>query len=546
MKNSRLLVRCCSLMPAGATVYAAAKSFYYKRRLVMFYRPLLLADLVLLLIIASQTASAKIRMPEIFTDHMVLQQDQPIAVWGWAEPGEQITVVVNATTLKAEAGTDGSWSIASPAIKFAQTQGKAVRFEVRGAGEKLEYKDVVIGEVWLASGQSNMNRPVDAATIKAAALPNIRMFTSNGSIPRRNSLNDTVGWVACTPETIAVCGDDLGNNRRRPFSEVAYHFARKIHLELKVPVGIIHTSMGGTTARDWTPNPDIASQYPFDKECGGDARHKWGIVYQARLPGMVPFAIKGVVWYQGEDDGGNKGYGNDMKALIESWRQLWKQPEMPFYFIQPAQTSYHGGMLDVWAGQVWTMNHVTNTGLIPSNDIYDNGPGNFKPGKTDNRTGWPITGGRDPHPPFKPLVAVRLADAVLGKVYGRNASEVFGPMYEGHQISGNRVIVKFKHVGTGLSTNDGKEPNWFEISADGQNYVKAEGKITAVDTITVSAGDVPRPQFVRFGWDPLARHNLINRNGLPAVSFLTPARPTELPCSHPRRRCRRQEGPRSR
>ncbi|MDH3584169.1 MAG: sialate O-acetylesterase, partial [Phycisphaerae bacterium] len=191
---------------------------------------------------------------------------------------------------------------------------------------RITLADVLVGDVWLASGQSNMNRPVGAKAIEGAAHPNLRLFTTNGKIPRQERLNDTVGWVICTPQTIATCGDIVGKNgRRRPFSEVAYEFSRRVHRKTGTPVGIIHTSMGGSTAKDWTPNPDIAMQHPFDQD-HGDVRHKWGIVYQSRLRGLVPYTLRGVVWYQGEDDGRNRRYGEELEAMILKWRRLWSDP----------------------------------------------------------------------------------------------------------------------------------------------------------------------------------------------------------------------------
>ena len=455
-------------------------------------------------------------MPKIFSDHMVLQQEMPVAVWGWAGPTENVTVRFCGRQATTKADLQGRWRVSLPSM---QADGKAHRFFVEG-NNTLTFADVVLGEVWLASGQSNMNRPVSGKAIPEARYPDIRLFTTNGTVPRRETLNDAVGWVACTPETIAACGDIIGpDNRRRPFSEVAYHFARELHQRLKTPVGIIHTSMGGSTAKDWTPNPNVARQFPFDQD-HGDVRHKWGIVYQARLHGVVPFAVKGVVWYQGEDDGRNRNYAQDLKDLIGAWRKAWNQPAMPFYMVQIAQTTYAGGMLGVWEAQQDVVNQVPHTGLAVSNDIYEGTTnGGFKT-RIDGKTGLPIAGGGNPHPTGRPLVAGRLADIALARTYGVGEQVVFGPMYQSHRVDGEKIFVKLQHTGSGLATVDRRPPDWFEIS-DGKDYVRADAEIVGDDTIVVTSPSVDKPVSVRFGWHPLVRHNLINKEGLPAVSFRT-------------------------
>jgi len=471
--------------------------------------------------VLSPVALGDVRLPKIFTDHLVIQQGLPIAVWGFADKGERVSVTLAGKTAGTKTDDSGKWRVDLPAMK---ADGKTHTLKVKG-NNALQLEDVVVGEVWLASGQSNMNRPVGRNAIKKAQYPDLRLFTTNGHIPRRNALNDTVGWVRCTPETLAVCGDIIGaNNRRRPFSEVAYHFARDLHEALKLPVGIIHTSMGGSTAKDWTPNPKLAEKYPFDKD-PGDARHKWGIVYSARLHAMIPFAIRGAVWYQGEDDGRNRKYRDDLKTMIAAWRTGWGRSDMPFYMAQIAQTTYAGGMLRVWQAQSWIANNISQTALAPSNDLSDR----VRIDTGDRRragTGWPIVGGGNPHPPNRHVMGSRLGRIALAKTYGRKDIVALGPVYASHEISGDKVLVKFKHVGSGLKTDDDKAPNWFELS-DGTKaarrfkYVKARAKITGKDTVEVWSPEVATPKHVRFAWYALARHNLYNSADLPAITFRT-------------------------
>jgi len=477
-------------------------------------------------LIFAGAAWADVRLPKVFTDHMVLQQDLPIAVWGWAAAGEAVTVEFNGQKAVTRAGDDGAWRVDLSAMK---ADGRPHVLSVKGKNA-LELQDVLLGEVWLCSGQSNMGRPVDEAAAKGADFPQIRLFNSSGETPRRDGMDDTTGWIVCAPASILKAGDSLGAGKgRRPFSEVAYHFGLKLHQTLKVPVGLIQANCGGSTAKDWTPFPEIAAKLPLDQPIP-KITHQQGLLYWVRLRGMVPFAVRGVLWYQGEDDGRNRAYAEDFKNLIESWRKLWNRPDLPFDYAQIAATTYAGGMLGVWEAQRWVMDHVPHTAMAVSNDIYEGtANGGFK--RRDDKTlGWPIAGGSNPHPTGRPRIALRLADIALVETYGQPKKVIYGPMYESHEIRDGKILVRFEHTGSGLATDDGQPPNWFEVSdgtRDGSRlrYAKAEARIVAPDTVEVSSPQVPQPKFVRFGWHPLARFNLINREGLPAVSFRTDTDP---------------------
>ena len=470
-------------------------------------------------------AGADVRLPKVFTDHMVLQQGRPVAVWGWAEADEQVTVSVAGQSASGSAGADGKWRVDLPPLKA--DGGKPHRLTVRG-NNTVSFEDVLIGEVWLASGQSNMNRPVDGEAIGTAHHPQIRLFTTNGNIPREDTLNETVGWVPCSPESIKLVGPVVGS-RQRAFSEVAYHFGKTLHAQLDVPVGIIHTSIGGSTAKDWTPDPQIAEKFPFGED-PGDIRHKFGIGYQARMAGLVPYSIRGVIWYQGEDDGRNRNYATDLSALISAWRALWSDASLPFYMVQIAQTTYASGMLGVWEAQQEVVRTVPHTAIAASNDIYEGTKnGGFKK-RTDKQLGLPIAGGSNPHPTGRPLVARRLAEIALAKTYGQHDREVCGPSYASHEIVGNKIVVTFTNAGQGLESVAEGALDWFEIS-DGRRtdqrpiaplvYVPAKAKIIGRDRVEIWAEAITEPAFARFAWHPLARHSLVNREGLPALPFRT-------------------------
>jgi sialate O-acetylesterase len=466
-------------------------------------------------------AQAEVRLPEIFTDHMVLQQELPIAVWGFAAADEPVSVALGDATATTKADQSGRWQVSLPAMK---ADGKPRTLTVRGSNT-IELKDVLLGEVWLCSGQSNMGRPVTGEQIAGADCPSIRLFNSSGDTPRRDGLSYPSGWAVCSPETIKVAGDGNPENGRRGFTEVGYVFGRRIHEALDVPVGLIQVNCGGSTAKDWTPTPGVAETLKYDERIEG-IKHNPGVLYEVRLKAIVPFTIRGVVWYQGEDDGRNTKYAEDFARLIASWRELWDRPKLPFYYAQIAATTYASGMLRVWEAQQWVMANVPHTGMAVSNDIYEGTTnGGFKL-RTDAKTGLPIAGGSNPHPTGKDRIAERLAAIALVETYGRPKQVLYGPMYSSHEIQGDKVLVHFQHVGSGLKTSDGQAPNWFELAGGEQErgmyrYLKAEAKIVDEDTIELRAEGLTAPKHVRFGWHALARFNLINEEGLPAVSFRT-------------------------
>ena len=478
--------------------------------------------LAIVLAICSVEARADVRIAKVFTDHMVLQQEMSVAVWGQAEPGMTVTVAFDGASVLVKANQRGQWRVDLPAMK---ANGKPHTLVVTGGGEKIELNDVLLGEVWICGGQSNMGRPVNGKQVRSADYPRIRLLNISGNTPRREGIDDTFGWAVCSPEVIARAGDGSQEKGRRGFSEVAYVFGRRIHQQLGVPVGLIQMNCGGSTAKDWTPTAGVAESLSYDQPVKR-LTHQPGVLYEVRMRGLVPYTARGVVWYQGEDDGRNRQYARDFSEMIAAWRRLFSRADLPFYFAQIAQTTYASGMLGVWEAQRWTMENVPHTGLAVSNDIYDGTTnGGFKL-RIDEKTGLPIAGGGNPHPTGKHRIAERLACIALDRTYGKAQGVVFGPMYDSYRIQGDKILVKFKHTGSGLKTNDEAAPNWFEIS-DGTKdrnrtvYVRAQAKIVAPDTVAVWSQTVNQPNQVRFGWHPLARFNLINKEGLPAVSFRT-------------------------
>ena len=500
-----------------------------------------------LLLFTQPFVHAEVTLPRIIGSNMVLQRDMEVPIWGWASAGEEITITLGTEDKKAEplfstivvADAEGNWGTKLSAMDA----GGPYTLKVIG-NNTLELTNVLFGEVWVCSGQSNMQWSVSAskdseAEIAAADYPNIRLFY----VPRVPSgllQNDVeADWSETTPETIAN------------FSAVAYYFGRKLYKNLDVPIGLINTSWGGTRIEPWTPPvgftsvpalesiskeiqeahenyrqqlpekmKDIEAWIAETREAlKTDARltqmpdNRHPLRHHARPTGLyngmvhplVPYAIRGALWYQGESnlrDG--MLYHEKMKALINGWREVWGQGDFPFYFVQLAPFNYGGRnaspffLPQIWEAQTATLS-VPNTGMAVTTDI-----GNL----------------RDIHPRNKQEVGRRLALWALAKTYGREDVTYSGPRYKSMTVEGNAIRLSFDYVGSGLMARDEKPLTWFEIAGEAKEFIEAKATIDG-DTIIVSSDTVANPVAVRFGWHQSAEPNFVNKEGLPASPFRT-------------------------
>lgn len=480
-----------------------------------------------------------VRLPKVFGDRMVLQQDVAVPVWGWAEPGEPITVSVGEQQATTTADDSGQWKVSLPSLKAPGPYSMTVA----GADSSVELSDVLVGEVWFCSGQSNMEWQMNninrADTEKAAArFPNIRLF----DVPRRASSRPDIDvetvWKACTPDDVAT------------FSAVAYFFGREIHEKVKVPVGLINCSWGGTRIEPWTPPvgfegiaevADILSvvqqaepQYKATVQealkqyeqwlatakqsaaAGSDvaAPPAWPAhplsshvaptsLYNGMVHPVAPFAIRGAIWYQGESnlqDG--LLYLWKMKALVDGWRKVWNQGEFPFYYVQLAPYRYQDPdkLMLIWEAQSKALEVIPKSGMAVVTDLVDDVA--------------------DIHPRNKKDVGKRLALWALKNDYGQKDLPASGPVYESMEIDGHRVRIRFTHTEGGLNTRDGKPPDSFSIAGEDKQFSDALADIEG-DYISVASEAVVEPVAVRFGWKQEAMPNLINTAGLPASPFRT-------------------------
>lgn len=488
--------------------------------------------------LSAKRGVANVTLPAVLGDHMVLQADKPLPVWGWADPGEDVTVTLGTDTATAKADASGSWRVKLPARTASKTP-----IEMTIAGKNtIKLTDILVGEVWLGSGQSNMQWSVQASAnsqqeIAAANHPEIRLFLVP-LVPSGTPARDVKAqWVVCSPQAIA------------PFSAVLYFFGREIHQQVQVPVGLIATSWGGTRIEPWIPpagfesvpalsaelkklNEDKAAyaaargaylktarawleasekaaaagqEYPDVPVMPAHPLNSNGAstgLYNGMIHPLAPVAIRGALWYQGESNRGQgMHYAELMNGLVGGWRKVWDQGEFPFLFVQLAPYRY--GNNPTWLPEIWEAQtaalEIPNTGMAVTVDIATVG---------------------DIHPPNKQDVGKRLAMWALAKTYGKKDLPFSGPLYDSMTVEGDKVRIKFKHTFGGLVARDGKPLSWFAVAGEDKKFVSAGATIDG-ETVVVSAPAVPKPVAVRFGWDHIAEPNLSNKAGLPASPFRT-------------------------
>lgn len=449
-----------------------------------------------LILILTISAKANIILPSIFNDHMVLQQKSEVIIWGWAKPQEKIKITTSWDTaaIHTTADSNANWKII---LKTPEAGGPySITFE---GYNNIILNDILIGEVWLCSGQSNMEWTAKAGidnagqAIQEADIPQIRFFTVGHKTADDPQLDLEGEWVVSSPETM------------KNFSAVAYFFGRRLNNELNVPIGLINSSWGGTPAEVWANAEAIASEAVISEAAAKLEEVPWGPVkpgkaYNAMIAPLIPFKIAGALWYQGESNVGSpETYTQLLQKLIQNWREEWNH-QFPFYYVQIAPYKYgqpEQGVL-LRDAQRRVENIVPNTGMVVISDI----------GNTE-----------DIHPTNKHDVGLRLANYALNKTYGKADIPYSGPRYREMKVEGNKVRLIFDHAENGLVSRGGPLTD-FEIAGKDKNFQEASAKIEG-NTIIVQAKSVKNPEAVRFGWSNTATPNLFNKDGLPASSFHT-------------------------
>jgi sialate O-acetylesterase len=458
----------------------------------------------LAVVLITLPAAAETKLPAIFSDNMVLQRNQEIPVWGTDDKATEVTVILG--DAKASAKVEGrKWMAKLPAQKASES----TELTVEGSSH-VAFKNVAIGEVWLCSGQSNMEWTVAISKdpkeeIAAAKHPLIRHIKINHTPAGKPQQNvPSQGWQVCSPQT-------AGN-----FTAVGYYFGRHLQQELKVPIGLIGSNWGGTRIEPWTPPEgfkavsalkniaDNLDQFP-QKGAKGQINHQSALaLYNGMIHPLVPYAIQGALWYQGESNNGEGMlYAEKMKALIEGWRKVWGRDDMPFYYVQLAPFRYRSPMNlpGIWEAQAAVL-AVPHTGMAATTDTL---------GENE------IT---DIHPKNKQEVGTRLARCALAKTYGKSDLVYSGPVYKSMKVEGDRIRITFDHTVGGLASRDRKPLTWFTIAGADKKFVEAKAEIDG-DAVVVSADSIDQPVAVRFGWHEEAQPNLANKEGLPALPFRT-------------------------
>jgi sialate O-acetylesterase len=485
------------------------------------------------MLIVTALASADVRLPAVIGDNMVLQQNTFASLWGWADAGEHVTVKTSwcDDAVNTEASQSGEWLVKVETPKASGPHNITIKGK-----NTIELKNVMTGEVWVCSGQSNMQWTVNNSNnaeeeIAAAKHPNIRLFYVPRTVALEPQDDCEADWKECSPETIGG------------FSAVAYFFGRALHRELNVPIGLIHTSWGGTPAESWTRREILESNdklvpiverfekyradYPRLLEDHKAKLEEWKVaaekakadgkkppkkpgaprnpvnswtpsgLYNAMIAPLLNCTIQGAIWYQGESNASRAyQYQTLFPAMIENWRTDWKLGDFPFYFVQIAP--YKGQIPEIREAQLIAFKKVSNTGMVVTTDI----------GNVD-----------DIHPRNKQDVGKRLALWALAKTYGEKKIVCSGPVFRAKRIEGNRIRLYFDYVGSGLVA-EGGELTHFTIAEKDQDFVPARAVIEGT-TVVVSSSNVDNPVDVRFGWENSAEPSLFNKEGLPASPFRT-------------------------
>jgi sialate O-acetylesterase len=490
------------------------------------------------------SAHAGLKLPAFFSDHMVLQQGTNVPVWGWSAPGDRVTVSFAGRERGAQADETGRWRVDLDPLS-ASAEARELTVRSAGEGAPLVLSDVLVGEVWLCSGQSNMEWPLEkardaAAEVAAADYPAIRMFTGAHKVAGEPQSDVAGAWRVCRPEAAGK------------FSAIAYFFGRELHTTRHVPVGLIHMSCGWTPSEAWTPrealladpatayiaerwdriaDPQVQADYraaleAWEKEAAaakeagrepppkpknpGDPNfiHRAAGMWNGMIAPLAPCAVRGVAWYQGETNE-RRGYRYriEFPLLINAWREAWSRPDLPFLFVQvanvlpPDPVPVDSEWAELRESQALALK-LPHTGMAVTIDI----------GEAD-----------DVHPKNKQDAGHRLALVARARVYGEDIP-YSGPMFKRHRVEGDRIRILFDHTYGSLKTPGDEPLKGFAIAARDGGFVYADARIDG-DSVVVWSAEVRTPADVRYAWANNPQGcNLYNAAGLPACPFRTDTR----------------------
>jgi sialate O-acetylesterase len=493
-----------------------------------------------LLLIATASGHANVFLPDVLSEAMIIQCDRPVPIWGRADPGESVTVRFAGQSKQTVAGSDGKWQVKLDAMRANATP---AMMTIAGKNT-IELRNILVGEVWLVSGQSNMQRLLSEtangeAAIAAANQPLIRLFNVSRQVAFRHQQGPLGIWQACSPESV------------KQFSAAGYYFGVELQKGLQVPIGLINSSYGGSQAEAWTPveyllaspdlkptverakiwdeeRPRVKAQYeeqlnqwraesekakaagarPQPSPAVPDALREYRVassIYDGMIAPLIPFRIRGAFWYQGESNEARaQQYGILLPTMIKAWRERWGEGEFAFGIIQlpnyrdPKDEPADEPWSFVREAQLRTALSTRNAGLIVTIDIGE---------------------AHDIHPKNKLEVGKRMARWALADVYNRELTRT-GPMFRFTLFEGSKIVVTFDDVGKGLKIRDGDKLDEFAIAGADHKWVWAQARITGKDRVEVWSDAVAKPLAVRYAFNNNPRHpNLTNDTGLPAAPF---------------------------
>ena len=494
------------------------------------------------LLVFATVARANVTLPDVISSGMVLQRDHAVPIWGTADPGEAVTVRFNGQTRSTTASAEGRWLIHLQPLKASATP-SVLTIEGRN---KIELQDILVGEVWLVAGQSNMQRLLSETAngeqvIAAANHPTIRLFNVSRQVAFKHAQPPLGVWRACSSESV------------KEFSAAGYYFGVELQKELNVPIGLINSSYGGSQAEAWTPveylnasadlkptvdrkkiwdeeRPRVKVQYdeairqwreeadkakaagavPRPSPSVPDALREYRVaasIYNGMIEPLIPFSIRGAIWYQGESNEARaQQYAILLPVMIKSWRERWGEGDFPFGIVQlpnyrdqkpePADEAWS----HIREAQRLTALSVPHTGLIVTIDIGE---------------------ARDIHPKNKLDVGKRMARWALVDVYKQKMSKS-GPVFQKAEVKGSKIVVTFSEVGSGLKLKSGTNPEEFAIAGADRKWYWAEAKIVGRNRVELWSPQVAQPVAVRYAFNNNPRNpNLTNDTGIPAGPFRT-------------------------
>lgn len=459
------------------------------------------------------SVSATVTQPKIFADHMVLQQSSEVKFWGFAEAGESITVMGSWSEVSVEdtANEDGKWIVS---LTTPKAEPDAISYEVTVSGTNtITYTDVLIGEVWVLSGQSNMQLPLvgwgdapiagSAQAIASANYPQLRLMVvgdRSASEPQEDITtfwdSRLRSWAVCTPTTV------------RNFSALGYFFGKNLSDNLNIPIGLIQCAWGGSSCEAWASPEDLERVTAYQgkgpwKPLDSSDNQTPSVVWNGMLKPIIPYSMRGVLWYQGETNMGRaKELSQLFPQMIEGWRREWGQGNFPFYFAQiaPWADYWPGQEPELWEAQASAL-FLENTGLVVTVDLVDED-------EISNI-----------HPKHKEPIGNRMALLARSQVYNEENLAYSGPLYRSMQIEEETIRLFFDHAESGLKALN-EDLEWFEIAGVDGIFVPAIATIDE-NTIIVSSTDIEEPVQARYAWSRVASGDLYNLDGLPAAPFRT-------------------------